>query len=67
MEQLIELLKQIQDLAGVGIDALKDASGGGERPEGAPEGGPEGAPEGGPEGGGEAPPPAPGNGGEAPR
>ena len=59
MEQLIELLKQIQDLAGVGIDALKDASGGGERPEGAPEG----APEGGPEGGGEAPPPAPGNGG----
>lgn len=63
MEQLIELLKQIQDLAGVGIDALKDASGGGERPEGAPEG----APEGGPEGGGEAPPPAPGKGGEAPR
>lgn len=59
MEQLIELLKQIQDLAGVGIDALKDASGGGERPEGAPEGGPEG--------GGEAPSPAPGNGGEAPR
>lgn len=63
MEQLIELLKQIQDLAGVGIDALKDASGGGERPEGAPDG----APEGGPEGGGEAPPPAPGKGGEAPR
>ena len=63
MEQLIELLKQIQDLAGVGIDALKDASGGGERPEGAPEG----APEGGPAGGGEAPPPAPGNSGEAPR
>ena len=63
MEQLIELLKQIQDLAGVGIDALKDASGGGERPEGAPEG----APEGGPEGGGEAPPPAPDKGGEAPR
>ena len=63
MEQLIELLKQIQDLAGVGIDALKDASGGGERPEGAPEG----APEGGSEGSGEAPPPAPGKGGEAPR
>ena len=63
MEQLIELLKQIQDLAGVGIDALKDASGGGERPEGAPEG----APEDGPEDGGEAPPPAPGKGGEAPR
>ena len=63
MEQLIELLKQIQELAGVGIDALKDAGGGAERPEGAPEG----APEGGPEGGGEAPPPAPGKGGEAPR
>ena len=63
MEQLIELLKQIQEVAGVGIDALKDASGGGERPEGAPEG----APEGGPAGGGEAPPPAPGKGGEAPR
>lgn len=59
MEQLIELLKQIQDLAGVGIDALKDASGGAERPEGAPEGGPAD--------GGEAPPPGPGKSGEAPR
>ena len=59
MEQLIELLKQIQDLAGVGIDALKDASGGGERPEGPPEGPPEG--------GGEQPPAPPENGGEPPR
>jgi len=50
MEQLIELLQQIQDLAGAGIDALKGATqgaaegaGGGEGapPEGAP---PEGAP-----------------------
>jgi hypothetical protein len=30
MDQLIELLKQIQELAGVGIDALKGATGGGE-------------------------------------
>ncbi len=30
MEQLIELLQQIQDLAGVGIDALQQAAGGGE-------------------------------------
>lgn len=45
MEQLIELLRQIQELAGVGIDALEQAAGGG-----APAG-----PEGG--GGGEAPPP----------
>ena len=36
MEQLIELLQQIQDLAGAGIDALKGAAGGGEAP---PEGG----------------------------
>lgn len=56
MEQLIELLGQIQDLAGVGIDALKEASGGGK---GGPpgEGGPppEGPPPGGPppEGGGQ--------------
>lgn len=34
MEQLIELLQQIQDLAGAGIDALKGAQAGGE--EGAP-------------------------------
>lgn len=44
MEQLIELLKQIQDLAGAGIDALQGAMSEG----GAPEGGaPEAAPEGG--------------------
>ena len=55
MEQLIELLMQIQELAGVGIDALQEALGaaGGEGapPEGAP---PEGAsmPE-------EGPPPSP--------
>jgi hypothetical protein len=37
MEQLIELLKQIQDLAGAGIDALKGATeGGGKEPGGAP-------------------------------
>ena len=27
MEQLVELLKQIQELAGVGIDALQEAAG----------------------------------------
>lgn len=43
MEQLIELLTQIQDLAGVAIDALSEAS--------AAAGGGEGGP-----GGGEAPP-----------
>ena len=52
MDQLIELLQQIQDLAGVGIDALNEVG----KPEGMPEGGPEGPPaegppEGGPEGG----------------
>lgn len=63
MEQLIELLKQIQDLAGVAIDALEGASDDTkkEKPEGSkPEG------EAGPEGG----PPresAPREGGEAPR
>ena len=30
MEQLIELLRQIQELAGVAIDALEGAAGGGE-------------------------------------
>ena len=45
MEQLIELLKQIQELAGVAIEALQGAAGGGE--EGAAGAG----------GGGEAPPP----------
>ena len=48
MEQLIELLQQIQELAGVGIDALTEALGGagGEAPAGPPEGAPmpEGAP-----------------------
>ena len=45
MEQLVELLEQIQELAGVAIDALKGAAG---------EEGGEGAA---PEGGGEGPPP----------
>lgn len=48
MDKLIELLQQIQDLAGVAIDALQGAggdAGGGEAPppaegEGAPAGGP---------------------------
>lgn len=48
MEQLIELLRQIQELAGVGIEALSQAAGGAEGGEGAP------SPEG---GGGEGPPP----------
>lgn len=40
MEQLIELLQQIQDLAGVAIDALTEAAGGaGAEGGGAPEGG----------------------------
>ena len=46
MEQLIELLQQIQDLAGAGIDALQGAMEGGGG-EGGAEGGPppeEGAP-----------------------
>lgn len=57
MEQLIELLKQIQDLAGVAIEALEGAGGDAAKAEGgapAPEGGP--APEGPPPG--EEPPPA---------
>jgi hypothetical protein len=47
MEQLVELLKQIQELAGVAIDALEGAAGGGggEAPAGPPpEAGGEGAP-----------------------
>lgn len=47
MDKLIELLQQIQDLAGVGVDALKQASGdkgGKPAPEGAPA---EGKPSGG--------------------
>ena len=46
MEQLIELLQQIQDLAGAGIDALKGAVEAGEQaPEGPPEEGGAPAPE----------------------
>ena len=53
MEQLIELLQQIQDLAGVGIEALNNAGKGGEG-EAAPQGAPgEAAPS---ENGGEQPP-----------
>ena len=51
MDQLIEVLTQIQDLAGVAIDALTEAAGGGSAPEGEapPEaGGGERAPEGAP-------------------
>lgn len=45
MEQLVELLQQIQELAGVAIDALQSAGGEGGAPEGgAPAPGPEGAP-----------------------
>lgn len=46
MDELVELLKQIQELAGVGIDALKQAGGGGEgeKPEPGPEGAPAGPP-----------------------
>ena len=55
MEEMIELLKQIQELAGVGIDALSQAVGGAEG-----EGGPAGLPEGGPPPGGDEPGPPPG-------
>lgn len=53
MEELMELLAQIQELAGVGIDAIAEATGGGGSPEGgtpvAPGGPPpEGAPPEGP-------------------
>jgi hypothetical protein len=51
MEQLIELLKQIQELAGVAIEALQGAAeGAGAGAEGGPPegGGGGGAPEGGP-------------------
>lgn len=57
MEQLVELLKQIQELAGVAIDALEGAAGGGEQAAPAGEPGPEGGP---PEG-------APPEGGPPPR
>ena len=62
MEEMIELLKQIQELAGVGIDALSQAAEGAKG-----EGGPEGPPEGGPPpGSGETGPP-PGSGETGPR
>lgn len=48
MEQLIELLEQIQELAGVAIDALSEATAGGDAGEGGPPA---------PEGGDQAPPP----------
>ena len=38
MEQLVELLTQIQDLAGMGIEAVQQAGGEGAAPETAPEG-----------------------------
>ena len=50
MEELIELLKQIQDLAGAGIDALESVTSGGGAPEGGGPGGPGGAPKSGPGG-----------------
>ena len=60
MDQLVELLKQIQDLAGVAIDALTDASGGGKGGT-PPEGGKGGPP---PEGGEGRPAEPPREGGE---
>ena len=39
MEELIDLLSQIQELAGVGLDALNEALGGGGGETSAPEGG----------------------------
>jgi len=60
VEQLIELLQQIQDLAGAGIDALKGATEGAKEGAAPEEGGPPpeagGAPAGGPPE--EGPPPA---------
>jgi hypothetical protein len=60
MEKLVELLQQIQDLAGVAIDALQSAGGEAEaKPEGGKPGGPPagGRPEGGPPPGEGGPPP----------
>ena len=54
MDQLVELLQQIQDLAGVGIEALQVAAGGGESKRGAPS-----VPPAGPEGGPPEPPEKP--------
>jgi hypothetical protein len=39
MDKLVELLQQIQDLAGVAIEALTQAAGGGQTPEPAAAGG----------------------------
>jgi hypothetical protein len=58
MEQLIELLKQIQELAGVGVKALEGAAKGGGEGEPPAEGG-DMPPEGGPEGGAQTPEGAP--------
>lgn len=54
MDQLIELLKQIQELAGVAIDALEGGGKGGDAGAKPPEGGPPegGPPPGGPDGSG---------------
>ena len=60
MDQLVELLKQIQDLAGVAIDAITEASGGGKGGP-PPEGGKGGPP---PEGGEGRPAEPPREGGE---
>jgi hypothetical protein len=46
MEELIEVLTQIQELAGVAIDALTEAAGGGGAPEGGAPPEAEGAPQG---------------------
>ena len=64
MDKLIELLKQIQELAGVGVDALQGAMKGDKG--GPPDGG---KPEGGPppgDGGGKPGGPPPGDGGPPP-
>jgi hypothetical protein len=55
MEQLVELLKQIQELAGVAIDALEGA--GGEKPEGGDKPPADGPPPEGPPPGEGGPPP----------
>ena len=67
MEELIELLKQIQELAGAGIDALESVTSGGGAPEGGGPGGPGGSPEGGPGGSPEGGPGGPPEGGPSER
>lgn len=66
MEELIELLKQIQDLAGAGIDALESVTSGGGAPMGEP-GGPGGTPKGEPGGSPEGGPGGPPEGGPSER